>query len=312
MNTPIEFSIVIPLFNERESISELHQTIAEVMQGIGQPYEVIYVDDGSNDGSFDVLIDLHQHDPNLTAYQFEKNFGKSTALAFGFRKARGEYIVTMDADLQDDPREIPSLYKKLGEGYDLVSGWKINRKDPLSKTIPSKFFNTVTRWLSGIQIHDFNCGLKIYRKKVIKNLKIYGELHRYIPVLAHFIGYRVGEAEVLHHARKYGKTKYGISRFFYGFLDLFTALFLAKYTTRPLHLFGMLGMLFFLFGVGIDLYLTILWFTGIGIGARPLFFLGFLLIILGIQFVSIGLLGEMIANYQRKHEESFFIKQTLK
>ena len=312
MDSLVEISIVVPLFNEEESLAELHAKISEVMAGLGKSYEICFVDDGSTDKSFEVLENLHRNDPHVSVFQFEKNFGKSIALAYGFHMVKGEYVITMDADLQDDPAEIPKLIEKIDEGFDLVSGWKKKRNDPLNKTLPSRFFNAVTRWTTGIRIHDFNCGLKIYRKKVVKKLRLYGELHRYIPVLAHFVGYKVGEIVVKHHPRKFGKTKFGLSRFLNGFFDLFTVLFLSKYVSRPLHLFGLLGLFFFLIGVSIHLYLTVLWFMGTGIGGRPLFFLGILLTILGIQFGSIGLLGEMIANYQRKQEELFFIKRELK
>ncbi len=312
MDSSIEVSIIIPLFNEVESLTELHANITAVMKNLGKSYEICFVDDGSTDGSFELLENIHRNDPHVVAFQFEKNFGKSIALAYGFHVARGEYVITMDADLQDDPAEIPKLIEKIDEGFDLVSGWKKKRNDPLNKTLPSRFFNAVTRWTTRIRIHDFNCGLKIYRRKVVKKLRLYGELHRYIPVLAYYVGYKVGEVVVKHHPRKYGKTKFGFSRFLNGFFDLFTVLFLSKYISRPLHLFGMLGLLFFLLGVAINGYLSVLWFMGTGIGQRPLFFLGILLTILGIQFGSIGLLGEMIANYQRRQEEQFFIKRELR
>jgi glycosyltransferase involved in cell wall biosynthesis len=242
------------------------------------------------------LKSLRQNDKNIKIISFRKNHGKSAALSEGFKLARGAIIITMDADLQDDPREIPNLIKKIHTGYDMVSGWKKKRNDPLSKTIPSKFFNRTTSLLTGIKIHDFNCGLKAYRRDVVKEIPVYGELHRYLPVLAHWMGYRVGEIVVEHHPRRFGKTKYGFKRFFDGFFDLLTVLFLTRYRQKPMHLFGLMGLVTFFLGAGILIYLTILWFSGHGIGNRPLLFLGILLVIVGMQSFSLGLIGEMITN----------------
>jgi glycosyltransferase involved in cell wall biosynthesis len=308
-NYKIDYSVIVPLLNEEESLTELYSRITEVLSKLSQNYEIIFVDDGSTDKSYNILQSIKSKDDKVRIFQFQKNYGKSAALSLGFSEARGEIIITIDADLQDDPKEIPLLVSKLNEGYDVISGWKKQRKDPLSKIIPSKIFNLVTSLLTGIKIHDFNCGLKCFRKTVVKNIKVYGELHRYIPALAAFDGYKVGELEVIHHFRKYGKTKYGMSRFFYGFFDLITVVFVSKYTHRPLHLFGIVGLLFFTFGFGINLYLTIRWFQGFGIGNRPLLFLGILLIILGIQFVSIGLLGEMIVNFSKIEKKSYRLKE---
>ncbi len=308
-NYKIDYSVIVPLLNEEESLTELYSRITEVLSKLSQNYEIIFVDDGSTDKSYNILQSIKSKDDKVRIFQFQKNYGKSAALSLGFSEARGEIIITIDADLQDDPKEIPLLVSKLNEGYDVISGWKKQRKDPLSKIIPSKIFNLVTSLLTGIKIHDFNCGLKCFRKTVVKNIKVYGELHRYIPALAAFDGYKVGELEVIHHFRKYGKTKYGMSRFFYGFFDLITVIFVSKYTHRPLHLFGIVGLLFFTFGFGINLYLTIRWFQGFGIGNRPLLFLGILLIILGIQFVSIGLLGEMIVNFSKIEKKSYRLKE---
>lgn len=289
----MDLSIVIPAYNESESLPELLARITESADPLQLEYEIIVVDDGSNDGTFQTLKSLKPQYPRLRALRFRKNYGKSPALAEGFKAAQGERVITMDADLQDDPAEIPSLLAKLDEGYDMVSGWKKERHDPITKTVPSKLFNLVTSLMSGIRLHDFNCGLKAYRKVVVESLQVYGELHRFLPVLAHWHGFRVGELVVKHHPRKFGRTKFGLARFFNGFFDLMTVLFLTRFRTTPLHIFGMIGMLSFSVGFLIELYLTIMWFYGHGIGGRPLFFLGILLIIVGIQFVGFGLLAEM-------------------
>jgi glycosyltransferase involved in cell wall biosynthesis len=304
-------SIVVPLYNEEESLRELTAKIVGVTKEMGKSYEIVFVDDGSTDRSYEVLKDLHEHDSRVKAIRFRRNFGKSAALSVGFKEATGEYIITMDADLQDDPKEIPELIATMGDSYDLVSGWKKKRHDPLSKTLPSRFFNYVTGKMTGIPIHDFNCGLKAYRNVVVKDLSVHGELHRFIPVLAHWAGYRVTEKVVLHHPRKFGKTKYGISRFFNGFLDLLTVLFTTRYLRRPLHLFGVWGIVAFIVGGAIDLYLSVERVLGLtSLSDRPLFLVGFLLIIIGVQFVSIGLLGEMITR-QERDEEVYSIRETL-
>jgi len=305
-------SIVIPLFNEEQSLIELYEAIREVGRGARRSFEIVFVDDGSTDGSFRVLKEIHRRDPSVKVIRFRRNFGKSAALSVGFSEARGDFIVTMDADLQDDPAEIPHLLEMLDDSHDLVSGWKKKRFDPLSKTIPSRFFNFVTAKLTGIPIHDFNCGLKAYRREVIKDITVYGELHRYIPALAHWAGYRVGEKVVQHHPRKYGYTKFGISRFFKGFLDLLTVLFTTRYIRRPLHLFGVWGIVSFLIGGAIDVYLSIEWMLGqTSLSNRPLFLVGFLFIIIGVQFVSIGLLGEMITRQERT-DQRYSIREMLR
>jgi glycosyltransferase involved in cell wall biosynthesis len=297
----MDVSIVVPAYNEKESFPELILQIEETLLPLHLEYEVIIVDDGSNDGSMEMLRSLKEQFKPLKVISFRKNHGKSAALSEGFTLAQGKYVITMDADLQDDPHEIPKLITKLEEGYDLVSGWKKKRYDPLSKTIPSRFFNFVTSRLTGIRIHDFNCGLKAYRQDVVNDLQVYGELHRFLPVLAHWDGYRVGEQVVKHHPRKYGKTKFGISRFFNGFFDLLTVLFITRYKTTPLHIFGMMGLFSMLIGLVIELYLTVGWFFGERIRNRPLFFLGILAIIVGVQFIFFGLLGEMIsANFAER------------
>ncbi len=291
----MDISIVVPAYNEEESLQELIQKLSQTLHGLNKKCEIIIVDDGSTDETLSTSIKLKKEFPLLKIISFRKNYGKSAALSEAFKLADGDYVITMDADLQDDPEEIPNLISTLESGnYDLVSGWKKERHDPISKTIPSRIFNFVTSKISGIKIHDFNCGLKIYRKAVVKDLKIYGELHRFLPVLAHWNGFRVGELAVQHHPRKFGKTKFGISRFFNGFFDLLTVIFITRYQTSPLHIFGMLGLMSALFGFAIEIYLSILWFMGKGIRNRPLFFLGILAIIVGIQFIVFGLLGEMI------------------
>ncbi len=291
----MDLSIVIPAFNEKDSLLELLKRITEEMESQTLEYEVIIVDDGSTDGTLAELHRLKSQYPRLKAISFRRNYGKSPALSEGFRLASGTYVVTMDADLQDDPAEIPALIEKLESGYDMVSGWKKKRHDPLSKTVPSRIFNFFTARLTGIPIHDFNCGLKIYRREVVESLQVYGELHRFLPVLAHWQGFRVGELPVQHHPRKYGKSKFGFARFLNGFFDLLTVLFLTRFKTSPLHVFGFIGMGLFSIGFIIELYLTWQWFLGHGIGRRPLFFLGILTIIVGVQFVGFGLVAEMLS-----------------
>lgn len=307
----INISVVVPLYNEEESLLELHSRLSEVLCRSKKPVEIIFVDDGSSDRSFEILAEIHKKDSKVRVLQFRRNYGKSAALAMGFSHARGKIIVTLDADLQDDPGEIPNLLKKLEEGFDLVSGWKKNRKDPFVKKVSSKFFNKVTSLLTGLKIHDINCGLKAYRREVTETIKVYGQLHRFLPVLAHWERFRVAEVVVQHHPRKYGKTKFGFSRYTAGFFDLITVLFLTRYTKRPLHLFGLAGIVSFFVGLLISGYLTIerLFFEKY-LSNRPLLFLGILLIIVGVQFVSIGLLGEMITE-GRKDRIEYSIKKIL-
>lgn len=289
-------SVVIPLLNEAESLPELYDQLLAVFMKADWTYELIFVDDGSRDESFEVLRRLESRDANVRVISFRRNFGKSAALATGFRAARGSYVITMDADLQDDPAEIPALVGKLEEGYDLVSGWKRTRHDPISKTVPSKFFNYITGVLSGVRLHDFNCGLKAYRQDVVKEIPVYGELHRFLPVLAFKLGYRITELPVLHHARKYGRTKFGLNRFVNGFFDLLTVLFISDYNRAPLHFFGTIGLVCSLIGFVINLYLTVSKLYGIPIGNRPLLFLGVLLMVIGVQFFSFGLIAEKMVN----------------
>ncbi|HMQ69562.1 MAG TPA: glycosyltransferase family 2 protein [Ignavibacteria bacterium] len=294
-------SVVIPLLNEEDSLSELSQGLIRVFDNLNCNYEVIFIDDGSTDNSFGKIKEIHRKNSKFHCIKLRRNYGKSAALAKGFRAAKGNIVITMDADLQDDPEEIPELVSVLNTGYDLVSGWKKIRYDPFIKKHTSKLFNYFTSKLSGIKLHDFNCGLKAYKKDVVKSLKIYGEMHRYIPALAHLSGFKVTEKPVKHHARKYGVTKFGASRFVNGFLDLLTVVFTNKYMKRPLHFFGTLGIISSFLGFGITLYLVILKvFQGLALSDRPLFLVGIFLIIVGIQFLSLGLIAEMItkSNYR--------------
>jgi len=298
----IHVSIVIPILNEQDSLRELHRKLTNVLENLNHTYEIVFVDDGSSDGSTQLCRELAEIDTHVVLVELRRNFGKATALQAGFQVAEGEVIITMDGDLQDDPEEIPRFLEALEDGFDLVSGWKRSRQDPLSKTLPSRLFNFVTSRLTKIALRDFNCGFKGYRREVVERLDLYGELHRYIPVLAHAKGFRVGEIPVCHHPRSHGKSKYRFERFLRGAFDLLTILFLSSFQRRPLHLFGLIGLVFVLAGFGIDSYLAALWFVGKGpIGNRPLLILGTLLITLGIQVLIFGLLAEMItaSSYRR-------------
>ena len=311
----IYLSVVIPLYNEEDSLPELSLQLEKELPKVkgvnNKNYEIIFVDDGSTDGSFEVIRQIKKRNPNVRAIRFRRNYGKSAALAVGFNAARGAIIATMDADLQDDPAEIKNLIAKLGEGYDLVSGWKKHRKDPLSKTLPSKFFNFVTSTISGLKLRDFNCGLKVYRREAAKSLDIYGEMHRYLPVLSHWSGFKVGEVPVVHRPRLYGKSKFGFSRFMKGYLDLITVWFTNRYLKRPLHFFGTIGTVFAIVGFALDLYLTLQWFFGkTYLTNRPLVFFGVALIIVGVQLISLGLIGELIVKNSLK-KLNYSIKETL-
>ena len=299
-------SVVVPLFNEDESLKELVNWISRVTESHGFSYEVILVDDGSTDNSWRVIGELANNNSNIKGARFNRNYGKSAALDTGFKIAAGEVVITMDADLQDSPDEIPGLYQKIKEeDFDIVSGWKKKRHDPISKTIPSRFFNMVTRMMSGIKLHDFNCGLKAYKKEVIKNVQLYGEMHRYIPVIAKWQGFSsIGEQVVVHQKRKYGKTKFGFERFIFGFLDLLTITFVSKFRKRPMHFFGTFGVLSFLFG-----FVSASWIIWEKIDAvylskvpvqrevieQPLFFLALVAIIIGVQLFLAGFLAELLA-----------------
>lgn len=305
--------MVVPLFDEEESLPELAQQIEEVCDAAGYSFEVWFVDDGSRDASWEVIERLHREDPRFAGVRFRRNYGKSAALAVGFERAAGRYVITMDADLQDDPAEIPNLVAELQGGYDLVSGWKKARKDPPSKRIPSKFFNVVTRKISGIPLHDFNCGLKAYRREVVKSVRVHGELHRYIPLLAKWEGYdRISELPVRHRARQYGETKFGMDRFIKGFLDLISVVFLTRFAARPMHFFGTFGTLAFLSGLLISLWISIdKVIFGHPIGDRPLLLLGVLMIIVGAQMFSTGLLGEMIIKREMERTAEYQVTRTL-
>ncbi len=301
-------SILIPLLDEEESIFPLYQEIRKVFKNISPEYEIVFIDDGSTDKSLDRIKSIVQNDQHVKYISFKKNYGKSAALQIGFKHVTGDVVITMDADLQDDPGEIPNFLSKLEEGFDMVSGWKKKRFDPFIKKYSSRFFNYITRLMTGIKIHDFNCGLKAYKKHVVQNINVYGELHRYIPVLADWKGFSVSEIVVKHHPRRYGKTKFGISRFFKGFVDLITVIFTTRYIKRPMHLFGFLGLLSFIAGIAINAYLTYEWIIGRPLYNRPLLFLGMLLIIVGVQFFAVGLLGEiMVHNFQ--DDKEYVIKE---
>jgi len=304
-------TIIIPIYNEELSIDSLYNEIKVIVDNNFNEYEIIFIDDGSSDLSFNVINNIALKDFNVIAIQLNRNYGKSDALNEGFKLSRYNNIVTLDGDLQDDPNEITKLVEKLNQGWDCISGWKKNRKDPLSKTIPSFFFNKFVNFLSGLKLHDLNCGIKAYKRDAIKSLNIYGGLHRYIPLLLFNNGYKVSEHIVNHRPRLHGKTKYGKSRFFHGIFDFLTIYFLKKYFNKPMYFFGSIGLLLSSIGILINLYLSILWFQGISIGSRPLFFLGILLIVVGIQSLSIGLIGELIVNSSRKKDKKIkkFVQQ---
>ncbi|MBL7829515.1 MAG: glycosyltransferase family 2 protein [Saprospiraceae bacterium] len=298
MDQDLQISVVVPLFNEEESLPELTSWIDKVMDKEGFTYEVLLVDDGSTDNSWEVIRQLSAKNKRIKGIRFRRNYGKSAALNTGFQATKGNVVITMDADLQDSPEEIPDLYKMITvDNFDLVSGWKSKRYDPLSKTIPTKLFNAATRSISGIQLHDFNCGLKAYKSKVVKSIEVYGEMHRYIPVIAKWAGFRkIGEKAVQHQARKYGTTKFGFERFINGFLDLLSITFVGKFGKRPMHLFGTLGTLSFVIGLCILGYLSIakLIYAEYGIASRPLFFFGILALIIGSQLFVTGFLAELM------------------
>ena len=296
----MDLSIVIPLKNEEESLPELTEWIRRVCDANGYSYEIILVDDGSTDGSWNVIETLSETHPQIKGIKFQRNYGKSAALNEGFKAAAGDVVITMDADLQDSPDEIPGLRKMIVEdGYDLVSGWKKKRFDnTLTKNIPSKFFNAVTSKVSDIKLHDFNCGLKAYRKKLVKSIEVYGEMHRYIPVIAKWAGYRrIGEKVVEHRARKYGVTKFGWERFVNGFLDLMSITFVGKFSKRPMHFFGLWGTIFFLVGLGITVYLVVAKFIDaeVALTNRPGFYLALTSLIIGMQLFLAGFISELVS-----------------
>jgi dolichol-phosphate mannosyltransferase len=293
-------SVVVPVHDEERTVALLYDELRAALEPTGRPWETIFVDDGSTDGTFSALTRLHDGADNVRVVRLRRNFGKAAALVAGFDQAHGEIVVTIDGDLQDDPHEIPRLLAKLDEGFDLVSGWKAQRRDPLSRRLPSWIFNRVTSRLSGIRMHDLNCGLKAYRAEVVRGLRLYGELHRFIPVLAHHRGYRIAELPVNHRPREHGRSRYGFERYLRGFLDLLTVSFIGRYRYRPLHLFGGLGLALGALGVAVLAYLTVVKALGHAIGQRPLLTLGVLLVVVGLQFFSLGLISEMITSH---HEE---------
>ncbi len=302
-----DISLVIPVLNEEVTLRTLTEKILSVMASEGLSGDILFINDGSTDNTPEILDDLSREFKEVHVIHFRRNHGKAAALQAGFREASGRYVITMDGDLQDDPEEIPRLVAKLREGWDMVSGWKKIRHDPLSKTLPSKIFNKITGLLTGIRIHDFNCGLKAYRRDVVKAISLYGELHRYIPVLAKMEGFRVTEISVTHHPRTSGHSKYGAGRMFKGFFDLITVLFLARFTLRPMHFFGMMGLLSTVVGIGVEIWVLILKY----IYNEPfqshlaMLLFGILLIILGVQLVSMGLIGEMLVyQFRKKKKES--------
>ena len=293
-------SVVIPVHDEEHNVEPLLDELAEALAPLETPWEAIFVDDGSTDGTFARLTRLHDLNDGVRVIRLRRNFGKAAALAAGFAESTGDIVVTIDGDLQDDPNEIPRLLAKLDEGFDLVSGWKTNRRDPLSRRIPSKIFNAVAGRMSGLRLHDMNCGLKAYRAEVVHGLRLYGELHRYIPVLAHYRGFRIAEIPVNHRAREHGQSRYGVERYLRGFLDLLTVTFVGRYRHRPLHLFGGFGLALFGGGLAILGYLTALKIGGEAIGSRPLLTLGVLLVVVGMQFFSLGLLTELITSHNEE------------
>lgn len=309
---PIDLSIVVPTYNEEESIPELYARLLAVLDATEMAWEIVFVDDGSTDGSFFTMQKLRTADERIRVIQFRRNFGKTAALVAGFEAARGATIITMDADLQDEPREIPRLLAKLGEGYDLVSGWKQVRHDPISKTLPSKLFNRVVGLGTGIKLHDFNCGFKAYRREVVETVRLYGELHRFIPALAYWKGFGVAEIPVEHHARKYGHSKFGAGRLLKGLIDFGKVMFLTRYMGKPLHLFAPTGLILFAVGFLLLIELTLeKLIAGHHLFDRPALILGVLLVLMGVQLVSTGLLGEMIRNAAYDRREEFSVRERL-
>jgi len=312
-----KLSVVVPVYNEADSLPELYTAI---VSGIGEcrnlgveDHEIWFISDGCTDGSDDVIKKLIDADKKVKLISFRRNFGKAAALQAGFKYAEGDIVVTMDSDLQDDPAEIRNMIEKLNEGYDMVSGWKVHRKDNAEKRLPSKLFNRVTASASGLKLHDFNSGFKAYRKEVVKSIDLYGELHRYIPILANRKGFRIAEIPITNHKRKHGKSKYGFERYLRGLFDSITTSFLAKYYDKPMHFFGRIGLILLAIGIVICAILTVQWFMGYAIGSRPLLILGILCIILGVQSISTGFIGDLIvdATWRGRSTESH-IKEIIK
>jgi glycosyltransferase involved in cell wall biosynthesis len=307
-----EVSVIVPVLNEAGTVLELSERVAATLDGIGRRFEIVFVDDGSSDGTRERVREANEMDSRVKLVSLRRNFGKAAALCAGFDHSRGDILITMDGDLQDDPDEIPRFLDKLEtENLDLVSGWKRQRQDPASKRYPSRLFNWVTRKLASVDLHDFNCGFKAYRREVLDEIALYGELHRYIPVLASRRGFTLGELSVVHHPRQHGISKYGWDRFYKGLLDLITVLFITKYTRRPLHLFGMIGLSSLFVGFGINLYLAILWLSGQTLSNRPLLLLGILLMLLGIQVLTTGLIGEMITFKNFNRTDTYSVRERL-
>jgi glycosyltransferase involved in cell wall biosynthesis len=310
----MDISVIVPLLNEEESLPELVAWIDRVMAASQFSYEVILVDDGSTDSSWSVIESLHEQNDCIKGIRFQRNYGKSAALNEGFRSCHGNVVITMDADLQDSPDEIPALYQMITrDGYDLVSGWKKLRHDPLSKTLPSRFFNWVTSKVSKIELHDFNCGLKSYQNRVVKSIEVYGEMHRYIPLIAKWAGFKkIGEKVVEHHARKYGVSKFGVGRLITGGLDLASIMFVGKYGKRPMHLFGTWGMSFFLFGFLVSFYLALskIFFDKTGFTQRPLFFVALVAMVIGTQLFVTGFLAEMMAR-NSPHRNAYLVEKRM-
>lgn len=289
-------TVLVPVMNEEGNLQDLYNALVPEMESIGLPFEILIVDDGSRDRSWEIIQELNARDPRVIGLRHRRNFGKAQGLSHGFAAARGDVIITMDGDLQDDPAEISRFIEKLHDGYDLVSGWKQRRQDPLGKTFPSKIFNWTVRKTTGVQLHDFNCGFKAYRREVTQSIRLYGELHRFTPVLANAEGFRIAELPVEHHARRWGSSKYGWSRLTKGFLDLLTVIFITRYRQRPMHLFGLPGILFMLFGGLMGAWLAVEKFiNNESIGGRPLLMLAVLMIVIGTQFFGLGLLGEYLS-----------------
>lgn len=296
---PPRVSVVIPGLNEAESLPELASGIRQALDG-KEPFEIIFVDDGSTDDSWKVMRDLAAADPRIRAIRLRKNFGKAMGLTAGFSRARGEIVVMMDADLQDDPAELPKFIQAIEDGSDVVVGWKVKRLDPANRLVLTRIFNATVRYVTGVKLHDMNCGFKAYRAEVVKTIPIYGDLFRFIPALAQWEGFRVSEVPIVHHPRKHGTSRYGLERILRGFFDLLSITFLTRYSRRPMHLFGLIGLVMSFVGVAIDLYLTVLWFLGHKIGDRPLLLFGSILIVLGIQFFSMGFIGEFLTYFNQK------------
>ena len=310
MEKNIEYSVIVPVFDEAESLGELYDKLKQVFLNLEKSYEIIFIDDGSRDSSFQVMKDLHLQDRRIKAVRLRRNYGKSAALQAGFNIAKGDNIFTIDADLQDDPNEMPKLVETLNNDFDLVSGWKYKRKDSFNKVLASKIFNLLLRVFIGLKLHDINCGLKLYRKEVIEEINLYGDLYRFLPIFAYQRGFRVGEIKVNHHQRKHGKSKYSSKKFVSGFIDFLTIIMLTKYFKKPAHFFGKIGMALLVLGFVAGLYVSIIKFVTGNTGGRiPLLLFSILAIIIGIQFISMGLIGEIIV--AQKKEDTYFIKEVL-